>query len=112
MNWRAFAEAFITLLVIMDPLGSAPIFISLTSGRTPGGRRRAALEAAAAAGGPGVVFALFGRPILYYLYLSVGSLTVPGGLLLLLGARQRLGGGGIAPTAPAEGGLVPLAPPR
>src|SRR4029077_6609220 len=39
MNWRAFAEAFITLVVIMDPLGSAPIFISLTAGHTPGARR-------------------------------------------------------------------------
>ncbi|MEA2669419.1 MAG: GDP-mannose 4,6 dehydratase, partial [Chloroflexota bacterium] len=51
MSWRAFAEAFITLVVIMDPLGSAPIFITLTAGLSAGARRRAALEAAAAAGG-------------------------------------------------------------
>jgi len=25
MNWRAFGESFVTLLVIMDPIGNAPI---------------------------------------------------------------------------------------
>ena len=64
MSWRAFGEAFITLVVIMDPLGSAPIFIALTAGRSVAARRRAALEAAGAAGGLVVVFALFGRLIL------------------------------------------------
>src|SRR6266571_3451746 len=111
MNWRAFAEAFITLLVIMDPLGSAPIFISLTAGRTPGARRRAALEAAAAAGGLVVVFALFGRLILDYLHVSVESLTIAGGLLLLLVALQMLRGEEIAPTDTANVALVPLATP-
>src|SRR5256885_2669461 len=111
MNWRAFAESFITLLVIMDPLGSAPIFISLTAGRSPGARRRAALEAAGAAGGLVVVFALFGRIILDYLHVSVESLTIAGGLLLLLVALQMLRGEEIAPTATANVALVPLATP-
>src|SRR5437870_7988261 len=102
MNWRAFGEAFITLLVIMDPLGSAPIFISLTSGRTPGGRRRAALEAAAAAGGLVVVFALFGRLILDYLHVSVESLTIAGGLLLLWWRWKWLGGGEWPRAGPAK----------
>src|SRR5438132_423768 len=92
MNWRAFAESFVTLVVIMDPLGSAPIFITLTAGRTAAARRRAALEAAAAAGGLVVVFALFGRLILDYLHVSVESLTIAGGMLLLLVALQMLRG--------------------
>src|SRR5438105_14497036 len=111
MNWRAFAESFITLLVIMDPLGSAPIFISLTAGRSPGARRRAALEAAAAAGGLVVVFALFGRLILDYLPFSVERLPIAGGLLLLLVALQMLRGEDIAPADTANIALVPLATP-
>src|SRR3989442_13398914 len=111
MNWRAFAEAFITLLVIMDPLGSAPIFISLTAGRTPGARRRAALEAAAVAGGLVVVFALFGRLILDYLHVSVESLTIAGGMLLLLVALQMLRGEEMAQPETANVALVPLATP-
>ena len=92
MSWRAFGEAFITLVVIMDPLGSAPIFIALTAGRSVAARRRAALEAAGAAGGLVVVFALFGRLILDYLHVSVESLTIAGGMLLLLVALQMLRG--------------------
>jgi len=111
MNWRAFAEAFITLVVIMDPLGSAPIFISLTAGRTPGARRRAALVAAGAAGGLIVVFALFGRLILDYLHVSVESLTIAGGMLLLLVALQMLRGEEIAQPGTANIALVPLATP-
>ena len=111
MNWRAFAEAFTTLLVIMDPLGSAPIFISLTAGRTPGGRRRAALVAATAAGGVVVGFALFGRLILDYLHVSVESLTIAGGLLLLLVALQMLRGDEMEQPETANVALVPLATP-
>src|SRR3989440_8458024 len=111
MNWRAFAEAFITLVVIMDPLSSAPIFISLTAGRTPAGRRRAALEAAGVAGGLVVIFALFGRLILDYLHVSVESLTIAGGLLLLLVALQMLRGEEFAQPDSANVALVPLATP-
>jgi MarC family membrane protein len=111
MNWRAFTEAFITLVVIMDPLSSAPIFISLTAGRTPAGRRRAALEAAAVAGGLVVIFALFGRLILDYLHVSVESLTIAGGLLLLLVALQMLRGEEFAQPDSANVALVPLATP-
>src|ERR1700737_3163662 len=111
MNWRAFAEAFTTLLVIMDPLGSAPIFIRLTAGRPPGGRRRAALVAATAAGGVIVVFALFGRLILDYLHVSVESLTIAGGLLLLLVALQMLRGEDLDQPKTANVALVPLATP-
>jgi multiple antibiotic resistance protein len=111
MSWRAFAEAFITLVVIMDPLGSAPIFIALTAGRTPAARRRAALTAAGAAGGVIVVFALFGRLILDYLHVSVESLTIAGGLLLLLVALQMLRGEDIEQAGTANVALVPLATP-
>jgi multiple antibiotic resistance protein len=111
VNWRAFAEAFVTLVVIMDPLGSAPIFISLTAGRKPAARRRAALEAAAAAGGVIVVFALFGRLILDYLHVSVESLTIAGGLLLLLVALQMLRGDEMEQPETVNVALVPLATP-
>src|SRR4030081_1055525 len=111
MNWRAFAEAFITLVVIMDPLGSAPIFIALTAERTPVGRRRAARTATGAAGGVIFVFALFGRLILDYLHVSVESLTIAGGLLLLLVALQMLRGQDIEQAGTAHVALVPLATP-
>jgi multiple antibiotic resistance protein len=32
---RLFGEAFVTLFVIMDPLGTVPIFLTLTASMTP-----------------------------------------------------------------------------
>src|SRR5947199_247217 len=111
MSWRSFGEAFVTLVVIMDPLGSAPIFITLTAGRPVAARRRAALEAAAVAGGLVVVFALFGRLILDYLHVSVESLTIAGVMLLLLVALQMLRGEEMAQPETANLALRPLATP-
>lgn len=111
MNLRAFAESFITLAVIMDPLGSAPIFLVLTAGRSVAARRRAALEAAGVAGILVVVFALFGRLVLDYLHVSVESLTIAGGLLLLLVALQMLRGEELERAETANVALVPLATP-
>lgn len=100
-----------TLAAIMDPLGSAPIFITLTAGRTPVERRRAALQAAAAAGALILLFALFGSLVLDYLRVSVQSLEIAGGLLLLLVALQMLRGEQMAETDSANVALVPLATP-
>jgi len=75
---------------VMDPL-AARIFISLTAGLTRQRGGRAAIQAAAAAGGLVVVFALFGRLVLDYLHVSVESLTIAGGLSLLV-ALQMLRG--------------------
>ena len=111
MNWRAFAEAFVTLVVIMDPVGSAPIFIALTVGKPASQRRSAAFQAAGAAGALIVLFALFGRLILDYLHVSVQSLEISGGLLLLLVALQMLRGEEISQPGSANVALVPLATP-
>lgn len=81
---RAFVETFITLFVIMDPLGIAPIFVGLTRGMPTSRRRRAAVQAAVVAGALIIGFALVGRLLLGYLHVSVESLSIAGGLLLLL----------------------------
>ena len=35
MNLRAFGETFVTLFVITDPIGNAPIFVAITRNLTP-----------------------------------------------------------------------------
>jgi multiple antibiotic resistance protein len=111
MNWRAFSETFVTLLVIMDPVGAAPIFIALTEGRSPRSRTLAALQAAATAGALVALFALFGRLLLDYLGVSIESLTIAGGLLLVLVALQMFRGEQLQLGAGANVALVPLAMP-
>jgi len=51
-TWRAFAEVFVTLLVIMDPAGTAPVFVSLTREMAPAQRRWAALRTSGLAPAP------------------------------------------------------------
>lgn len=111
MSWRAFGETFVTLLVIMDPIGNAPVFVALTHERPKRVRRLAAVQAVFAAGALVIVFALFGRVVLDYLHVTLASLTIAGGLLLLLVALEMLGGPVRALDDTSNVALVPLATP-
>jgi multiple antibiotic resistance protein len=114
VNWRAFGETFVTLFVITDPVGNAPIFVAITRKLTPKQRQSAALRAVAAAGALIIGFAVFGELILRYLHVSLGSLSIAGGLLLMLVALEMLRGSdfpGGDPDQPENVALVPLATP-
>ena len=108
-----FIEVFVTLFVIMDPVGTIPIFLSLTRGRSTATIRRAAWQAVAVSFGVIVAFAFFGQQILSYLHISLPALQVAGGLLLLLVALELLTGKEETPTAGADVNvaLVPLGTP-
>src|SRR5260370_13386029 len=111
MSWRAFGETFGTLVVITDPIGNAPIFLTVTRHLGPRERQRAAIQAVVAAGALIVGFALFGELVLRYLHVSISSLSIAGGLLLLLVALEMLRGTDF-PTGESEDvALVPLATP-
>lgn len=110
---RLFVQVFVTLLVIMDPLGTVPAFLSLAGHRSPADRRRLAWQAVAVAGGVIAVFALFGQQILAYLDITLPALQGAGGLLLLLVALELLTGREGSPEAVQEVNvaLVPLGTP-
>src|SRR5471030_2129930 len=76
------SSAFVTLFVILDPPGLAPVFISLTGGMTPAMKRAIALEAALVAMGVLTGAALFGQQLLSILGISLASFRIAGGLLL------------------------------
>ena len=107
------SEVFVTLFVIMDPVGTIPLFLSLTRGRSAASRKHAAWQAVAVSFAVIVVFAFFGQRILEYLGISLPALQCAGGLLLLLVALELLTGKEQAPTASAEVNvaLVPLGTP-
>lgn len=114
MNLRAFGETFVTLFVITDPIGNAPIFVSITRNLTPKQRQAAAIRAVLAAGALILGFAVFGEIVLRYLHVSLGSLSIAGGLLLMLVALEMLRGSdfpGGEGSAPEDVALVPLATP-
>lgn len=106
-------EVFVTLFVIMDPVGTVPIFLSLTSGRSAATARRAAWQAVTVSFVVITAFAFFGQQILSYLHISLPALQCAGGLLLLLVALELLTGNEKEPTAAAgtNVALVPLGTP-
>ncbi|BFV57446.1 MarC family protein [Kitasatospora sp. CMC57] len=108
-----FGSLFVTLFVIMDPPGTIPIFLALTSGRAAKVQRKMAWQAAAVALGVITCFGLFGRQILDYLHVSIPALQVSGGILLLLIALDLLTGKIEEPTQTKDVNvaLVPLGTP-
>jgi multiple antibiotic resistance protein len=105
--------AFITLVVIMDPLGNVPIFLAISQGVEPRERARIAAQGVLVALAVIAAFALAGGQVLKYLGVSLPSLSVAGGLLLVLVALELLRGDFDRPRvgAGAQVALVPLATP-
>lgn len=110
---QLLGSVFVTLFVIMDPPGTVPIFIALTSSMTADQRVRAARQAVLVAFGVIVAFAVFGRALLGYLHVSLPALQGAGGLLLLLVALELLTGKDELPmsTQGVNVALVPLGTP-
>jgi multiple antibiotic resistance protein len=79
-----FTTAFITLLVIIDPPGCAPIFASLTSGTPAAHRRKMAVRSTAVAWCILVFFALLGAPLLRTLGISLSAFRLAGGIMLFM----------------------------
>ena len=113
LSTTLLVEVFVTLFVIMDPPGTIPIFLSLTSGRSAATIKRAAWQAVAVSFFVITVFAFFGQAILHYLHISLPALQCAGGLLLLLVALELLTGNEKEPTANQDVNvaLVPLGTP-
>ena len=79
-----FLSAFITLFVVIDPPGCAPIYAGLTHGASAAQRRSMAIRATVIAGVILVIFALFGEDLLGALDIELDSFRIAGGLMLFL----------------------------
>jgi multiple antibiotic resistance protein len=112
-NATLFTSAFVTLFVIMDPVGTVPLFLSLTGGFKRERVAQAARQAVLVSFVVIVTFALFGQSILDYLHVSLAALECAGGLLLLLVALELLTGRGDDPMPQGNTNvaLVPLGTP-
>ncbi|MGH9273151.1 MAG: MarC family protein [Acidimicrobiales bacterium] len=115
LDLTLFATAFVTVLVIMDPIGNIPIFLALTKGQTVPQRRRAAALSSTVAGTVILAFAIGGQQVLHLLGISLESLQVAGGLLLLVIALELLhpssGGASSLASGDTNIALVPLGTP-
>ena len=82
--------AFVTMFVIIDPIGLAPLFVALTQGMSDRARRRIALRATATGMLILLVFAAFGEAVLGFVGISMPAFRVAGGILLFLTALEML----------------------
>ena len=113
MDTSVLIKTFIAVFVLADALGNAPIFLILTKGMEPQKRNSVIDRASVVATAVLLGFAFAGQPILNYLDISIGSLRVAGGLLLLLIALRMLQGELDTPVVEQERdvAITPLALP-
>jgi multiple antibiotic resistance protein len=79
-----FISAFVTLFVVIDPPGCAPIYASLTTGANVTQRRNMAVRATLIAGVILLFFALFGEALLGALHIDLDSFRIAGGIMLFV----------------------------
>ena len=112
---HTFLSALVLLLLVLDPFGSLPVFISVMRQVAPERRTRVALRESALAFGVLLVFMVTGQAFLSLMRLSERSLEVAGGvILLIIAVRMIFASGGEIYAADAQGReplIFPLAVP-
>ncbi len=87
---HSFLSAFILLLLVLDPLGSLPVFIPIMRGVAPQRRRWVATREVGIAFGVLFAFMFLGEGFLRVMRLSERSLEVAGGVILLMVAIRMI----------------------
>lgn len=90
MDQAFLITGFVTLFVVMDPIGLVPLFIALTQGAGAERRRAVALRACLIAAGLLMLFGLAGESILTFIGISMPAFRIAGGILLFLTALDML----------------------
>ena len=85
-----FITSFVTLFVIIDPIGLTPIFLALTQGLSAKQRRSIALRASVTSVIILALFTLFGEAVLGFIGISMPAFRIAGGLMLFLLAVDML----------------------
>ena len=110
----SFASAVVILLLVADPIGNIPLFLSALNHVDPARRPRIVVRECAIALAVLIVFVFFGKSLLDLLGLTDRSLNIAGGVILFLIAlrmifhdHESIFGG----TPSGEPFIVPLAIP-
>lgn len=83
-------KSFISLLALINPIGAIPFFISLTSQQTEAEKMRTIKTASVSVAIVVGVSALLGQQIIEFFNISVASLQVGGGLIMIMMAMNML----------------------
>ncbi|MFT4055284.1 MAG: MarC family protein [Novosphingobium sp.] len=82
--YELFLSAFVTLFVVIDPPGCAPIYAGLSAGASRAQAIAMAGRACVIAAIILVVFALFGKTLLNALHIELDAFRIAGGIMLFM----------------------------
>ncbi|NPA84415.1 MAG: MarC family protein [Crenarchaeota archaeon] len=109
---EAVVNAFIALLIIIDPFTNAPIFYQMTASFDPRQRKRIIVRSVIVSTFILLLFALFGDTIVKPFGMTVDDIRIATGLILLIYAIQALFGKSEAEMIDPESiAIVPMAIP-
>lgn len=91
-EWSHLARELITLFVVIDPIGTLPVFLFATANVPANLHRSFALRAVLVAGAVLLAFLIGGQYLLELLGLRLGSFQVAGGIVLFLFALTMIFG--------------------
>jgi multiple antibiotic resistance protein len=85
-----FLQYFVLYFVVIDPIGTAPLFLVVTKGLNAKDKNKVAFEGVLIATIVLLFFAFFGNYVLRYLGISFPAFTIAGGVILFLIALEML----------------------
>ena len=85
-----FLQYFVLYFVVIDPIGTTPLFLVVTKGLNAQDKNKVAFEGVLIATIVLLFFAFFGNYVLKYLGISFPAFTIAGGVILFLIALEML----------------------
>jgi multiple antibiotic resistance protein len=84
------AESFVTLFVVLDPVGSVPIFLNATTRLAPAERRKVALIAVLVSLGVLMLFLYLGQYLLEEMHIGIPAFRIAGAAILFVFALRMI----------------------
>lgn len=84
LEWAEYTKFFLALLVIVNPLGAVPVFVSMTAQAGAEEKKHIAFVASVSVAIVLIVAAIGGQPLLAFFGITIASFKVGGAILILL----------------------------
>lgn len=118
LNTSLLIQQFATIAAVVDPIGTVPVFIAVTTALPAARRRGVALRSVLIAGVVLMGFLVAGQPVLNAISVNLTSFQIAGGIVLFLFALTMIFGPSKTeaelaqvPKTDAEHAIFPLAIP-
>ena len=92
MDWTTIVREFIALWVVIDPIGSIPVFIAVCAGLSAAAQRKVAIKAIVVSAAILLFFLVGGQVLLDALDIHLAAFQIAGGIVLFLFALTMIFG--------------------